>query len=448
MKRCRLTVLVIVLPWCAHLILLQGLEGLAATPGSRQPELHSALNPHAFYTGVWTLIRDTYYDPTYNKQDWNRWKHMFDGKLDDLEDAHKAIETMLASLGDRYTRFLSKSAFEDETTAIQARLCGVGVQIGMDRTQRIVVIAPIEGTPAAAAGLLPGDQITFVNGKSTRGMSVEEVSKNIRGPVDTEVDLVTQRGSEEKRYKIIRAEIPIRSVQEVTMLNKDIGYIRLSTFLSRFANQEMRDALTTLTPARGVILDLRDNPGGLVTNAVDICSMFLNGGIVVKTVDRYGDVKTAMCDAQQISRQPLVVLINKGSASASEITSGALKDAARADLVGEKSFGKGLVQKVNWMADGTGVNVTIARYLTPNNVDINRRGILPDYAVSLKPQDYKDGKGPWWVIVGDAIPAKRSPVDSKDIQLAKAVEILEARVQNESPAYEVKLTLPEVFFHE
>jgi carboxyl-terminal processing protease len=414
----------------------------------KQSETIDAADPYAFYSSVWTLIRDTYYDPAYNKQDWNRWKHIFDGKLSDLDDAHKAIETMLASLGDRYTRFLNKSAFADETSQIQARLCGIGVQIGMDKTQRIIVIAPIEGTPASAAGILAGDQITFVNGKSTRGMSVEEVSQVIRGAANTKVKLVMQRGNEERPYTITRAEIPIRSVQEVTMLNKDIGYIRLSTFLSQFANQEMRDALTTLTPARGIVLDLRDNPGGLVSNAIDICSMFLNGGIVVKTVDRNGDVKTSMCDAQQICRQPLAVLINQGSASASEITSGALKDADRAELIGVKSFGKGLVQKVNWMSDGTGVNVTVARYLTPNNVDINKRGIMPDYMVPLKVEDYKAGAGPWWVIIGDTIPAKRTPVGSHDKQLAEAVKVLEARVQNEGTGYEVRLTLPEVFFHE
>lgn len=374
---------------------------------------------------------------------------MFEGKLNDLDDAHKAVETMLASLGDRYTRFLNKSAFADETSAIQARLCGIGVQIGMDKSQRIIIIAPIEGTPASTAGLLPGDQIIFVNGKSTRGMSVEEVSKNIRGTADTTVELVTLRGTEERHYNIVRAEIPIKSVQETVMLNKDVGYIRLGTFLSQFANQEMRDALTTLTPARGIIVDLRDNPGGLVSNAIDICSMFLNGGIVVKTVDRNNDVKTSMCNAQQIYRQPLAVLINQGSASASEITSGALKDADRAELIGVKSFGKGLVQKVNWMVDGTGVNVTIARYLTPNNTDINKRGITPDYVVPLKLEDYKAGAGPWWVIIGDTLSAKRSPINSHDKQLAKAVEVLEARIQNseESP-YQVKLTLPEVFFHE
>jgi carboxyl-terminal processing protease len=446
MGKLKLIILFIVLLWsCITEVALYPSQAWAVSSDAAE----SSMDPYTFYSSVWTLIRDTYYDSTYNRQDWKRWRHMFDGKLSNPDDAHKAVETMLASLGDRYTRFLNKSAFADETSAIQARLCGIGIQIGMDKTQRIIVIAPIDGTPASIAGILPGDQITYVNGKSTRGMSIEEVSKNIRGAANTGVELVTQRGNEEKRYKIIRAEIPIRSVQEVAMLNKDIGYIRLSTFLSQFANQEMQDALTTLTPARGIILDLRDNPGGLVTNAIDICSMFLNGGIVVKTVDRNGDIKTAMCDKQQIYRQPLAILTNQGTASASEITSGAMKDAGRADLIGVKTFGKGLVQKVNWMPDGTGVNVTIARYLTPNNVDINKRGIIPDYEVPLKPEDYKEGKGPWWVIVGDTIPSiKRTPVDSQDKQLAKAVEVLEARVQNESSPYEVRLTLPEVFFHE
>jgi carboxyl-terminal processing protease len=450
-KMLRLVVLLFLLFWGLGTDAVLCPTSVLAAPTDAAEESEKSersLTPDGFYSSVWTLIRDTYYDPTYNKQDWNRWKHMFDGKLSDLDDAHKAVETMLASLGDRYTRFLNKSAFADETSAIQARLCGIGIQIGMDKTQRIIVISPIEGTPATAAGILSGDQITFVNGKSTRSMSVEEVSKMIRGLPNTGVEIVIVRGTEERRYNLVRAEIPIRSVQQAVMLNNDIGYIRLSTFLSQFANKEMQDALTTLSPARGIILDLRDNPGGLVSNAINICSMFLNGGIVVKTIDRNGNVNTSMCDGPQICRQPLALLINQGSASASEITSGALKDADRADLVGVKSFGKGLVQKVNWMADSTGVNVTIARYLTPNNVDIHKRGIVPDYVVPLELEDYKNGAGPWWVIIGDTIQAKRSPLNSHDKQLSKAVEVLEGRVQNESSPYTVKLTLPEVFFHE
>jgi carboxyl-terminal processing protease len=320
------------------------------TAGTSQTE------PYRTYRRVWQIINDSYYDSTYNNQVWSRWEHRYDGKLKTSDDAHKAIETMLASLGDRYTRFLDRKAFEDENMQIAAKLYGIGIQMGLDKTQRIVVIAPIEGTPAAKAGLMPGDEIAEINGKPTKGSSVEEASKQIRGPIDTQVKLGIMRNKEHKDFTITRAEIPIKSVQTAKMLNKDIGYIRLSTFISQLANLEMSEALTKLSPARGIILDLRDNPGGLVTNAIDISSMFLDGGNVVSTVDRNGRQNPAFSTGRPITRQPLVVLINQGSASASEITSGALKDHGRAELVGQKSFGKGLVQAINRLDDGSGVN--------------------------------------------------------------------------------------------
>jgi carboxyl-terminal processing protease len=136
-----------------------------------------------------------------------------------------------------------------------------------------------------------------------------------------------------------------------------------------------------------------------------------------------------------------VVLIDQGSASASEITAGALRDTGRAELVGEKSFGKGLVQAINMLEDGSGVNITIARYVTPNNTDINKKGIVPDYRVELKAEDYQQGKGPWWADPSGPT-AKRSPDDMKDVQLTKAVEVLERRIQNAQPAYQIKLNVP------
>lgn len=401
--------------------------------------------PYQVYRKVWELVKNTYFDPTYNDQSWQRWEHRYDGRLQTLDDAHKAIETMLASLGDRYTRFLDREAFDEEKQQIAARLYGIGVQIGFDKTQKIVVIAPIEDSPAARAGIMAGDEIAEIGGKPTKGLSLEEASKGIRGPIGTEVKLAIVRHGERREYVITRGEIPIKSVVKVQMLNSEIGYIRLGTFMSEYANQEMRDALAKLTPARGIILDLRGNPGGLVTNAIDICSMFLDGGVIVSTVDRNGKYVDARAVGSPISKQPLVVLIDGGSASAAEITSGALHDHDRAELVGVKTFGKGLVQAINRLEDGSGVNITIARYVTPDNVDIHKKGIVPDRKVELKVEDYKAGRGPWWLDPEGPL-ARRDPADMKDIQLKEAVAVLERRISNASQPYEIKLdfTMPSV----
>lgn len=388
--------------------------------------------PSRLYHKVWQLIKDEYYDQSYSGQNWSRWENRYDGKLKTIDDAHKAIETMLASLGDRYTRFLDKEEFSEEKSQIDAHLYGIGVHIGLDhKANRVVVITPIEGTPAEIAGLLPGDLIMEIDGKSTAGWSVDEAAKNIKGPKGTKVTLLVLRGKDEKKLNITRDEIPIKAVETAKMLDKDIGYVRLSSFISQQATSEVKDALTKLAPAKGIILDLRNNPGGLLNNAIDISNLFLDGGNIVSTVDKDGYRTPAMSDGRPTYHKPLIVMINDGSASASEITSGALRDNGRATLVGQKSFGKGLVQGINKLEDGSGVNITIARYLTPNDTDINKKGIVPDVVVELTDKDYHQGRGPWWIAL-DLVNNKRKPEDLTDIQLKKASEVLHKKIDASS----------------
>ena len=388
--------------------------------------------PQALYNSVWNIIQDEYYDPTKYGQDWGRWQHRYDGKLKTLDDAHKAIETALASLGDRYTRFLDKEAFSDEKESIEARLYGVGIQIGSDKAQRIIVIAPLEDTPASRAGVLSGDQIAEIDGKSTSGFSVEEAAKAIKGEKGSFVELTLMRKDERVKVKMMRDEIHISSIPagSAKMLDHDIGYIRLSSFISRTADEEVKKALTNLSSAKGIILDLRDNPGGLLSNAIEISNMFLDGHKnIVFTVDADGYKTPAVTDGKPVTNQPLVVLINKGSASASEIASGALKDNGRAVLIGQRTFGKGLVQGIRKLEDKSGFNYTIAKYLTPNDTDINKIGISPDVQVELSSEDYEKGRGPWWIDV-DGSNSSRKPEDLSDYQLKKGFEYLKSHLEN------------------
>ena len=383
------------------------------------------INPDKLYSRVWELIKKDYVDQNFNGQDWNIWKDRYKGKLKTLDDAHKGIETMLASLGDRYTRFLSKKDFDDEKQAINAKLTGIGIQIGLDKSQRLIVIAPIDGTPAHKAGLIPGDEITEINGEPTKGISVEEAATQIKGPIGTEVTLTIGRGKDNFKKTITRAEIQIKAIAKghARFLKNNLGYIRLNSFISQEASKEMKEALNELSKADGLLIDLRDNPGGLLTNAIEISDMFLEQGVIVSTVDKDGYIQSLTADEKIITTKPIVVLVNENSASASEIFSGALKDNQRAKVVGSKTFCKGLVQGINKLDDGSGVNVTIAKYLTPAKVDINQLGIKPDYDVKLTLDDYKASKGPWFSDPNN-LPSKRKPDDGKDLQLVKGVEIL------------------------
>lgn len=353
-----------------------------------------AATPNQLYDEVWRLINMKYVDQTDNSQDWNIWRHKYDGKLQTKEDAYIAIDTMLASLNDPYTRFLNPKEFAEETSSIKGSLQGIGIQIGM-KDGNLVVIAPIEGSPAFKAGMLTDDLILEIDGVSTKGITIDKAADKIRGDKGTQVTLLVKRKDELKKFTITRDEIEIKSVSLKTPIETripdSIQYIRLSSFISKNAASEVLNILkTTEKSKKGYIIDLRSNPGGLLTNAILMSDMFLQGGGIVSTVDRNGYKDTTRAARYRITEKPLVILVNKGSASASEIFSGAMKDNCRAILVGEQTFGKGLVQEINRLSDEAGVNITIQKYLTPNGTDIHKKGITPDVEVKLTADNVKN----------------------------------------------------------
>ncbi len=358
-----------------------------------QPAL--AGSPQDIYDQVWKLINRKYVDVNQNGQNWHKWRHKYDNVIRTNEDAYVAIDTMLSSLDDPYTRFLDPDEFADEKRAISGTLYGVGIQIGI-RDDKLMVIAPIEDTPAARAGLETNDIILEIDGLSTKGISIKKAADRIRGPKGTAVNLLIKRGDEEITFKIVRDKIDIKAISikipKTAKIDGNVGYIRLNSFLCHSASDEMKDAISKLNGKDGYILDLRSNPGGLLTNAIYISDMFINSGYIVSTVDRDGYKETQRASRNILTIKPLVVLINEGSASASEILSGALKDNGRAVLVGTKSFGKGLVQEINRLPDGAGINITTQKYLTPNGTDINKVGIIPDIEVKNTKEDIENKK--------------------------------------------------------
>ncbi len=345
----------------------------------------AAQSPQSLYDTVWKLVNTRFVDQTKNGQDWAIWRHRYDDKIKNYDDAYQAIDTMLESLNDRYTRFLTPDEFSDEGNSIKAKLFGIGIQIGV-HDNKLTVISPIDDTPAAKVGLESGDVIEEIDGTSTKGMSIKDAADHIRGPKGTPVKLLIERGhSTPKVYTVVRDEIKLKSVTEKPPIpvKSNIGYIRLSSFLSKNASSEVKKALQDESSKQGYILDLRGNPGGLLTNAIAIANFFLGHGAIISTVDRDGYKDTRSASPGIITTKPLVLLINGGSASASEILSGALRDNDRAILVGTKSFGKGLVQEINALPNGSGVNITTQTYLTPNDTFINHLGIQPDIEVHM-----------------------------------------------------------------
>lgn len=357
-------------------------------------EMVMAYSPQQLYEQVWKLVNTKYVDQTNNSQNWAIWRHKYDDVIKTEEDAYVAIATMLASLDDPYTKFLNPRDFAEETNSIKGSLKGIGVQIGV-RDGKLYVIAPMEDTPGERAGLQAEDEILQIDGVDTKGISVDKAADRIRGEEGTTVTLLIKRKNQPpKLYKIVRSEINVKSVSQKqpfnVQLSDKIGYIRLSSFISKNTASEFSEILNKYSNKQGIIIDLRSNPGGLLSNAIVISDMLLNGGVIVSTVDRDGYKDTMRANSKFLTDKPIIILINKGSASASEILSGALKDNQRALIVGEKSFGKGLVQEINKLYGGSGVNITIQKYLTPNGTDINKKGIIPDVLVELTEDNAKN----------------------------------------------------------
>ena len=378
------------------LLILLGLGGVTTAitvgmPGLTLPTASGGSisdSPKEVIDQVWQIVYRDYLDSSgdYDEKSWRQLrskllKKSFAGNA----ESYEAIRGMLASLNDPYTRFLDPKEFKEMRIDTSGELMGVGIQLSLDKaTKELVVVSPIEGTPASRAGVLSKDVIVSIDGNSTKGMSTEDAVKLIRGPEGSDVILGLRRGDQVLDVPLTRARIEINAVTYRLNKTKDqqkIGYIRLKQFNANAA-KEMRQAAKSLEEqgAEGYVLDLRGNPGGLLEASIDIARQWLNEGIIVSTRTREGirDVRRATGSA--ITDKPLVVLIDQGSASASEILSGSLQDNSRAELVGQKTFGKGLVQAVRGLSDGSGLTVTIAKYLTPKGTDIHKNGIEPDVA--------------------------------------------------------------------
>ncbi len=347
------------------MVLVSSIGNVADNTESQNDSIFSYLEP---FFEVISIIRSEYIDED----------------IDVTKLVQGAIRGMLLELDDPYSRYLDPISFQREQENIfMGHFDGLGIIVTIVDEQ-LTVISPIEDTPAYQAGIKAGDDIMEIDGELTKGMILDEAVNILRGEKGTTVTLSIKRGDIEDLLEItvIRDTITVEAVKEKLVENDQIGYIRISTFNAN-TGPELREALDYFEniPLEGVIVDLRNNPGGLLESAIDVASQFVKEGDIVRIKGRNNVTRTYSSQGNQYPDWPLVVLVNKGSASASEIVSGAIQDTDRGIILGETTFGKGLVQQVYSLSDDSAVTVSTSEYYTPEGRVINHIGLEPDIII-------------------------------------------------------------------
>ncbi|MEM6399449.1 MAG: S41 family peptidase [Cyanobacteria bacterium P01_D01_bin.116] len=343
-------------------------------------------SPKEIVDEVWQIIYRQYIDGTFNGQDWQAVrKEYLIRSYKSKQEAYTAIREMLEKLDDPFTRFMNPEEFKALQTNPDTPSIGLSVKTDK-KTKELVVISPIEDSPAYKAGILSGDVLVKIDGKTTQGMNPTNVVSQLRGEASTPVTLTVRRGQKQLEFKIIREKIQLRPVSyKVTKTSKgNIGYIRLKQF-SANASGEMREAIRDLERKQvaGYILDLRSNSGGLLPSIIEIGRMWLNKGTIFSTVNRKGIVEKETANGRALTNKPLIVIINDATASGAEILTAALQENNRGIVIGTKTIGYNTIQSVRPLYDGSGVAVTIAKWRTPKGRDISNLGISPDVVVNL-----------------------------------------------------------------
>lgn len=337
----------------------------------------------------------------------------YDGEINDDALLEGAIKGMTNALGDPYTVFLNSEEFDKLMKESQGSLDGIGVQVGAIEN-KIVIIAPIKDSPSDKAGLLSGDIIEKIDGTVYSGEQLNEAVSYITSPERDQVKLTIKRKDENSfDVKVKKEEIKIKSL-EGEMVNSNIGYIKIDTFMNENTASDFKDKIKELEDKgmKGLILDLRNNPGGLLSEAIGVASQFIpKDNVITYTIDKYENKNESLSVGGIAQGMPLVVLVDNGSASASEVVTGALRDYKAATIVGTNTFGKGIVQAPVQFDDGSALKVTISKYYTPNGENIHHKGIKPDDVVEI-PKELLN----------------KPYSKDKDNQLKKALEVIDNKI--------------------
>ncbi|KPQ35021.1 MAG: carboxyl-terminal processing protease [Phormidesmis priestleyi Ana] len=397
-------------------------------------------SPKVILDEAWQLVYQEYVDADFNRVDWLGVRQtLLSGEYTSRDAAYTELRRVLQRLEDPYTRFLNPAQYAALTEQTSGEVTGVGIVL-QKNDQDLVVSSILENSPAKQAGLLPGDIILMIDGRSGRNLSIDNAAELIRGESGSQLTMTVRRRNGTEETLVLTREVVSLPTVRFNLQQQGsvrVGYIHLDEFGAHAAEQ-MSEAIATLTDqgAEAFVLDLRGNPGGLLQASIDISRMWLPRGSIVRTVDRDGHSDEITANRTALTDLPLAVLVNGQSASSSEIVTGALGDNDRAIVVGNPTFGKALVQSLHGLSDGSGLAVTVAHYYTPDGTDISSRGITPDINVTLTQQQQREL---------ETNPAVRGT--SADLQFVEAVAAIEpavvARRQSTTPVVTNSGRLPQ-----
>lgn len=344
------------------------------------------ISPERLYINVWRIAKNEYVDKTMNGQDWQRWRNRYNGKIKTKADAKVAINTMLASLNDNYTKFLSSGSFAKQKIILDSKITGVGViynKIG----DEVVIDNVLKNSSAFSQNVLPGDKIVSIDGVSTKELETSQIQNLIENSGSTAV-MEVQRGDEVLVKELERAEIPLDTMR-YKITDDNIGIINLTTIMGEDALKDFEEIILSTNKTKGLIIDLRNNYGGILSNAIQMSDMMMKNTKIIDLETREKQKFEIYSDENSdFIEKPIVILVNKKTASAAEILTGALKHGLGAVVIGQNTFGKNSVQHVIPLSNNTGLFITTDKYILPNNEDISNVGITPDLYLN-KPADYK-----------------------------------------------------------
>ncbi len=368
------------------------------------PSVSALSDSRQFVLDAWTLVNEGYYDP--ERLDDIQWKRIrqktLQKQIETSEEAFSAIEEMLRPLEDPFTRILRPKDYELlKTSNFGSEINGVGLQLGEDEmTKKIKVISTLAGSPAEEAGIISGDLVDKVDGISTSDLGLANTASKLRGESGTKVLVqITSMSDEIKEIDLERRSVDLRPVRTKRLRDDShtIGYLRITQF-SESVPKKIEEALEELKDkeVEGVILDLRNNSGGLVSSGIAVADSFLSEKPIVETKDRNGVKDAIISQKKTYFDGPMVTLVNKGTASASEILAGSLQDNGRSTLIGEQTYGKGLIQSLKSLGEDSGIAITVASYLTPKGNNIQGRGIIPDKILDFpEAREYGNSEDKW-----------------------------------------------------